>query len=186
MKKKGIGILLIAGAFLGMSAVAIEDWVTVKAPLAHIQADHQKEGRQEGLSWYTNYQEALRVARLEDRPICLFFTGSDWCRACMRAKKEALNTPEFAAAIGERVLFVEVDLPRRSDQQSPVLRQQNQELQRRFGVNRLPTWVLINADEHLIGTITGYSGGGGTAFAQQLLAMLPSEDAKLHSGVAAH
>ena len=37
---------------------------------------------QEGLTWHTNLNEAIEVSRNEQKPIMLFFTGSDWCGWC--------------------------------------------------------------------------------------------------------
>ena len=41
--------------------------------------------------WQTNYDEALALAKNENKPIVLVFSGSDWCGPCIRLKKTILD-----------------------------------------------------------------------------------------------
>jgi len=120
---------------------------------------------QEKLTWHTNIDEAIAVSKTENKPLFLFFTGSDWCGWCIRLQKEVLKTPEFAAWAKDKVVLVEVDFPRRSPQ-LPETQQQNNQLQQLFAVQGFPTiWFTrpstvegkINLDK--LGS-TGYVAGG--------------------------
>ena len=51
---------------------------------------------QEGLTWHTDLSKATDISIKENKPLFLFFTGSDWCGWCIRLQKEVLKTPEFA------------------------------------------------------------------------------------------
>ena len=53
-------------------------------------------GDKTGLHWYTNIDEAVKVAQKEDKPILLQFSGSDWCKWCIKLNNEVLHTKEFA------------------------------------------------------------------------------------------
>ena len=50
---------------------------------------------QEGLRWYDDINQAIEVSRQEQKPLFLFFTGSDWCGWCVRLQNEVFKTPEF-------------------------------------------------------------------------------------------
>ena len=50
---------------------------------------------QEGLKWYSDINQAIEVSRQEQKPLFLFFTGSDWCGWCVRLQNEVFKTPDF-------------------------------------------------------------------------------------------
>jgi thiol:disulfide interchange protein len=60
-------------------------------------------------SWSSNYAKAAAQAKTENKPILLDFTGSDWCRWCMKMKKEALDTPQFGAYAKQNLVLMTVD-----------------------------------------------------------------------------
>lgn len=47
------------------------------------------------LKWYTDVKEAITVSNKEQKPMLMFFTGSDWCGWCIRLQNEVLKTAEF-------------------------------------------------------------------------------------------
>lgn len=117
------------------------------------------------LTWETNFDKATQASVKTNKPLLLFFTGSDWCGWCIRLQNEVLKTPEFATWAKENVVLVEVDFPRRSPQQ-PQTQQQNNQLQQLFAVQGFPTiWFAkptvndgkVNLDK--LGS-TGYVAGG--------------------------
>ena len=121
------------------------------------------------LVWHTNVKEAMEIAKKEDKPLFLFFTGSDWCGWCIRLQKEVLKTPEFAKWAKENVVLVELDYPRKAPQ-TPDIRKQNGELQMSFGIQGYPTVVFAKVTEKKgkanfeeIGR-TGYVAGGPSAW----------------------
>ena len=40
------------------------------------------------LNWYDDVSKAIPVSIQENKPLLLFFTGSDWCGWCIRLKRE--------------------------------------------------------------------------------------------------
>jgi protein disulfide-isomerase len=124
---------------------------------------------QEGLTWHTNLNEAIEVSRNEQKPIMLFFTGSDWCGWCHRLQDEVFKKPEFITWAKEKVVLVELDFPRRK-QLSPELQKQNMELQQAFAVRGYPSIRIVKAgvkdgktNFELLGE-TGYVAGGPSAW----------------------
>jgi protein disulfide-isomerase len=130
------------------------------------------------LKWETNLETASAIAMKTQKPLLLFFTGSDWCGWCIRLQKEVLKTPEFEAWAKENVVLLELDFPRRTPQ-LPEIQKQNNELQQIFEVRGYPTvWIAnptkkdgkINLDK--LGS-TGYVAGGPTAWLAEANKFIP-------------
>lgn len=130
------------------------------------------------LVWHTDVKKAVEIAKKEDKPIFMFFTGSDWCGWCIRLQKEVFKTPEFESWAKKNVVLVELDFPRRTPQEEAV-KTQNAQLQQMFAVQGYPTvWIVkagnkdgkINFEQ--LGS-TGYVAGGPKVWldgADQILA----------------
>jgi protein disulfide-isomerase len=137
------------------------------------------------LTWQTDMNKALEISKKSQKPLFLFFTGSDWCGWCIRLQKEVFKTPEFAKWAKDNVILVELDFPRSTPQQ-PEIKKQNAELQQIFAVQGYPTvWFVrgskkdgkINLEK--LGS-TGYVAGGPTAWlaaADKILANKPTKTA---------
>ena len=95
------------------------------------------------LKWHTDLKEAINISMTENKPLLLFFTGSDWCGWCVRLKNEVFNYDEFKKWSDKNVVLVELDFPRRK-QQLENIKQQNRELASMFGVSGYPTVWLVN------------------------------------------
>lgn len=97
------------------------------------------------LKWYTDFDEARKLAKQENKVVFAFFTGSDWCGWCTRLKKNVFSKPAFKEWAEKNVILLELDFPRRT-QLPEKLKQQNAQLQQAFGVRGYPTVWLFNAD----------------------------------------
>lgn len=126
--------------------------------------------RSNQIQWMTNYSEAAELAKKENKPLLLFFTGSDWCGWCKKLQTEVFNTSEFANMVGDRFVFVELDFPM-SHQLSPQLNEQNTFLKRKYGITGYPTIVILDSNQSFIAE-TGYRPGGGKAYADYLLSLI--------------
>ncbi len=120
---------------------------------------------QENQTWHTDINKAIAISKKENKPLFLFFTGSDWCGWCIRLQKEVFKTPEFSAWAKDNVVLVDLDFPRRTPQ-DPAIQKQNAELQEIFAVQGYPTvWfvkpTLKNGKNNLeqLGS-SGYLAGG--------------------------
>ena len=98
------------------------------------------------LTWYTDINEATAIAKKENKPMMLFFTGSDWCGWCVRLQKEVFKTSEFEAWAKANVVLVELDFPR-STPQSEALKTQNRNLQQQFAVRGYPTCWFVRPEK---------------------------------------
>ena len=118
------------------------------------------------LTWHTDINEASAIAKKENKPMMLFFTGSDWCGWCVRLQKEVFKTAEFEAWAKANVVLVELDFPR-STPQSEALKTQNRNLQQQFAVRGYPTCWFVRPEKMNDGKTNlvqigskGYEAGG--------------------------
>ena len=121
---------------------------------------------QEGLTWHTDMSKATDISIKENKPMFLFFTGSDWCGWCIRLQKEVFHTPDFIKWAKENVVLVELDFPRKNEQTDAV-KMQNAQLQQQLQVRGYPTVWFVSAAKTAEAKInlnalgsTGYVAGG--------------------------
>jgi protein disulfide-isomerase len=121
------------------------------------------------LVWNNNIDKAIEISNKTNKPLFLFFTGSDWCGWCKRLQNEVFNTPEFTTWAKDNVVLVEVDFPRRTPLAADI-QEQNNQLQQFFGVQGYPTVWFVTATNSSgkisftkLGS-TGYLPGGPAAW----------------------
>lgn len=120
--------------------------------------------------WHTDLNKAIALSNKSDKPLFLFFTGSDWCGWCIKLQKEVFKTPEFAKWAKDNVVLVELDFPKRTPQPDEI-KQRNAQLNSFFKVRGYPTvWItdVIKTEEGKIqfdprGS-SGYVAGGPSAW----------------------
>ena len=122
--------------------------------------------QQKDLEWHTNIDKAIEISSNTNKPLFLFFTGSDWCGWCIRLQKEVFFKPEFKKWANKNVVLVELDFPKRTKLDEKTLRQ-NRKLAREFGVRGYPTIWFATANRTSEGKINinklgsqGYVAGG--------------------------
>ncbi len=137
---------------------------------ATYQIVNASDSRNHQITWFTNYDEAVKQARSTTKPIIMLFTGSDWCSWCIKLEAEVFNTAEFAEAAGDKFIFLKLDFPLNTTL-SPDNIAQNKQLQKKFDVSGFPTVVLLDAQQQQIGS-AGYRPGGGKPYAIYLFKIL--------------
>ena len=118
-------------------------------------------------SWGTDLPAALNRARSENRMVLLDFTGSDWCGWCIKFDKDVLSTGQFAGYAKSKLVLVRLDFPHHKEQDA-ALKQANEQLSKRFGVDGFPTFVLLNSAGKELWRQVGYAEGGPDAFIAEL------------------
>jgi protein disulfide-isomerase len=122
--------------------------------------------QKEQLTWYTDLNEASKISAKTNKPLMLFFTGSDWCGWCVRLQKEVFLTDDFKKWAADNVILVDVDFPKDKSKQSVALQNQNNLLARQYEVRGYPTvWFVAaagsagNYQDSKLGQ-SGYMAGG--------------------------
>lgn len=114
------------------------------------------------LNWLTDFDEAKLTSAKQDKPILVYFNGSDWCAPCKKLKTDFFNTEKFATESQKFVLLM-VDLPRRNGIITPDQKRKNMILMQDY--NRrgsFPTLVGLTSNGKVLGDINGYSKRIGT------------------------
>lgn len=103
--------------------------------------------------WMTDLDAARAQANQTGKAILVNFTGSDWCGYCIRMRRDVLDKPEFATYADNKLVLVEVDVPRAPIPQEE--RERRMALCREYEVTGFPTVLVLNADGEVLG---GFSG----------------------------
>lgn len=132
--------------------------------LAALLSIHTAAPAAEG--WETDAAKAIAAAKGTKKLVLLDFTGSDWCSWCIRLDKEVFSQPEFQEYAKENLVLVELDFPRRK-QQDPALKAKNEALRDKFRIEGYPTIILLDGEGKKVGEL-GYVRGGPAAFIAEL------------------
>lgn len=103
--------------------------------------------------WHCSYSQALEVAKQKDLPILIVFSGSDWCKPCIKLREQILVKPEFSKWASENVVCVTADFPKqKKNALSPIQQKQNDALAERFNPKGVfPLVVVLSSQEKVLG-----------------------------------
>ena len=121
--------------------------------------------------WMTDYEAAKALAKKEDKPIFINFTGTDWCGWCIKLEKEVFQKEEFKKYAKESLVLVEIDFPKKKEQ-SDELKAQNKKLDKEFKIEGYPTLFLLDAEGNKLSGDVGYREGGPEAYVKHLQELL--------------
>ena len=119
-----------------------------------------------GLKWYGTIEEAVQVATSEDKQILVQFTGSDWCKWCIKLNNEVFYQDDFEAYAKENMVLVKLDFPR-SVPQSDAVKEYNRSIATKYGVRGFPTILLMDKEGNVV-LQTGYQPGGAKAYVDHI------------------
>lgn len=109
------------------------------------------------LNWLLDYNEAIEISKNEQKPLLVYFTGSDWCPPCKMLKKDFFNTSEFEERANSMVLLM-VDIPRKVDVITKEQKEKNIKLVRKYNKDGgYPNLVALNSRGEVIGELGGYT-----------------------------
>ncbi|WP_343330220.1 thioredoxin family protein [Polaribacter staleyi] len=103
------------------------------------------------LNWESTFKNALKKSKQENKPILIYFTGSDWCGPCKVLDKKLFHTEKFKAIAEKDLILYEADSPRNIDIISPEKLEINNDLKRQFKIRSFPTLVFVNHKGKMIG-----------------------------------
>lgn len=124
------------------------------------------------VEWLTDFEKAKETAAEKNRPILADFSGSDWCGWCIKLKKEVFSKKEFKQFAEKELVLLLVDFPQNKEQSAEV-KQQNQKMAQKYGVQGFPTILLLDSDGKEIER-TGYKRGGAEKYVEHLKELLES------------
>ena len=115
-------------------------------------SEHNKEGLK--VNWETSFTKALAKSKSENKPILIYFSGSDWCGPCIRLDKELFHTRKFIEFTKDKLVLYLADFPRNKDLVTKQGQQDNKRLAENYN-NSFPMVLIIDADEKILGEKRG-------------------------------
>lgn len=113
------------------------------------------------LNWVANFENAKQIAKTENKPIMIFFTGSDWCGICKMLDEDFLSSKKFIQIAKNKLVLYKADFPRRTDIVNEAQKKINIKLDNRYSKSRnkrsFPTIVFINANGKELGFLESYN-----------------------------
>ena len=109
------------------------------------------------LNWQPDYHKAKEQAQTSDKPILIFFTGSDWCGPCKMLVADLFHSDNFKKNIAPDFVLYEADFPRNRDLLTKQQVKDNHRLKNRYSVGTYPTVVVVNAKGKKLGLMKGYN-----------------------------
>lgn len=90
----------------------------------------------------SNYQEAISESKKENKNILIFFSA-DWCGYCTKMKSQTMNDETVEESLKKYIyLYVNTDKDR--------------EIVKKFKVNRLPSFIVIDKNEKQLKKHSGF------------------------------
>lgn len=131
----------------------------------HLRAEVALEGAEIG-KWTMDYDAAAKLAAEKKLPMLLNFTGSDWCGWCKLMDKKVFATQEWQDYAAKNVILVTVDFPNDKSIVPAKYKERNDSLQRSFGIQGYPTYVVLEDDNE---TELGRLGAGQDITPEQFI-----------------
>lgn len=93
--------------------------------------------------WYTDFDEALEVAKRYDKDMFVVFTGLEWDTDSKRLKTEIFDRSEFLGFTAKQYVLVRLELPFKNVEIPEEYGAKNYEIAQRYGVHASPSIVLL-------------------------------------------
>ena len=152
VKRQWIPVVLVTlAAMIGLGAMSSACRKTGAPPAKEgndvlpVAASHSTEG----VRWITDWETALSRARKENKVVVVDFYA-DWCVWCRRLDSTTYRDPSVVRFLAKHTVPLKLDV-----EASP-----GRSLANRYGVEGLPTIVILGADGTELGRIPGYMPAG--------------------------
>ena len=109
-------------------------------------------GQNESIQWFTNMEEAKAYSTENETNILMVFSGSDWCKPCIKLRKDVLESAVFQEWAKERMVVLYLDFPaRRKNKLSKETTKHNEALAERFNKSGVfPNVFVLNSKEDVL------------------------------------
>ena len=107
--------------------------------------------------WQQDFSNAEKLAKSSDKPMLIFFTGSDWCGPCKMLVSDVFESEKFNKEVQNDFVLYEADFPRNKDLVTTSQRSDNYKLKNKYNVSSYPTIVIVNGKGKALGKMKGYN-----------------------------
>lgn len=124
--------------------------------------------------WITDFSMALEMAKNENKLLFIDFTGSDWCRWCIKLDEEVFSKKYFQEEININFIPVLIDYPQYKSTPE-IEKKKRKELAIQFQIKEFPTIILADNSGKIFGRL-GYLQGGENAYITHINKILLFKD----------
>ena len=107
--------------------------------------------------WEHDFSKAEKLTKSTDKPLLIFFTGSDWCGPCKMLVADVFESDRFNKEVKNDFILYEADFPRNADLITSSQKSDNYKLKNKYKVSSYPTIVIINDKGKELGRLKGYN-----------------------------
>lgn len=93
-----------------------------------------------------DYETAKTEAKKENKDILIVLTGSEWCKPCVKMKKNVFENQEFISYVNKHFVIFEVNLGRHWDMDSKLYKDYAF-FKEKYQSNALPTLIVLDSNE---------------------------------------
>lgn len=110
------------------------------------------QAQQPETGWFTDLTAAQAFAKNNNTAILIVFAGSDWCRPCIKFKKDILLAETFSTFAHEKLAILYLDFPARRKNKLPKAQQKrNEQLAEQYNPTGLfPQILLLDAQLNIL------------------------------------
>ncbi len=107
--------------------------------------------------WVSNITQAKSISNEKKLPIMLVFSGSDWCKPCIKLKTQILLTDTFSIYAKTHFILLNLDFPRKAKNKlSNEQQAHNDELAGKYNAEgTFPLVVIIDSEGKVLAS-SGY------------------------------
>ena len=107
--------------------------------------------------WQQDFSNAEKLTKSTDKPMLIFFTGSDWCGPCKMLVSDVFESEKFNKEVQKDFVLYEANFPRNKDLVTTSQRNDNYKLKNKYNVSSYPTIVIVNGKGRVLGKMKGYN-----------------------------
>ncbi|MBT8317427.1 MAG: thioredoxin family protein [Lutibacter sp.] len=111
----------------------------------------------ETLKWEQDFNHAKSISKLEEKPILIFFTGSDWCGPCKKLVSDFFESERFKKISKKDFILYKANFPRNKDLVTDLQVAENTRLKKKYEVTSYPTVIIVNANGKVLAKRKGYN-----------------------------
>lgn len=129
--------------------------VVVLSICVTVYSQEEKMDSLKTINWVSSYKEALKKIKKEEKPMLIYFKGSDWCGPCKKLDKELFATEKFKNLSKDNFVLYEADIPFNEDLVAKEKLEMNKKLAKKFKISSYPTLLFINHKQKVIDSKKG-------------------------------
>jgi hypothetical protein len=128
------------------------------------------------LDWQPDFETAGKIAKQNHRDLLVFFNGSDWSEPARQFQQRVLAAPDFANALKDQFVFLEIDQPENAGTAGQDLARRNQGL--KCTVWNFPGVALCDENGKVYGLLTGLRDHSPAEFLPRLNPLRAAKQAR--------